>query len=78
MANLRTREIAHRRRVAELRERKRLRRRRAEIHAAMEQAIRLKKSRKRGTSDLDVNMERLGYRRVKDSGPVEEKYEKIN
>jgi hypothetical protein len=75
--NLKTREITHRRHVNRLREAKRLRALRREIHVAMVEAKRMARSRKRGTSrDVDINMETLGWKRVKDTGSVEEKYQR--
>lgn len=76
--NLKTRETRHRGHVARLRERKKIRILRAEIHAAMEEAKRMARSRKRGTSrDLDVNMATLGWERVSERGSVEEKYRRM-
>lgn len=55
----------HLQRAAALKERKKLRRQRAEIHRAMQEAARLKRSKRKGTADLDDNMARLGYRLYK-------------
>lgn len=42
-------------------ERKKLRQQRAELHRAMQEAARLKRSKKAGTRDFDENMRQLGY-----------------
>ncbi len=47
--------------AAELRERKELRKRRAAIHAAMSEAARLKRSKRKGTRDFEQNMRTLGF-----------------
>lgn len=44
-----------------LKERKQLRRRRADMHGAMTEAARMVRSKKRGTRDFDENMRTLGY-----------------
>ncbi len=44
-----------------LTERKRLRKKRADIHGAMSEAARMRKSKKKGTRDFDQNMRGLGY-----------------
>ncbi len=59
--NLATRTAAHRDREQAKRTRKRLRAKRAAIHAAMTEAARMKRSRKKGTTDLIANMRTLGY-----------------
>lgn len=55
------RAAAHRKRDAEIKERKRARKQRAAIHTAMTEAARMKRSRKKGTTDLDANMMMLGF-----------------
>lgn len=71
MATLAVRAAAHRRRSEALREAKRLRVARADTHAAMAKATRMKRSRKKGTSDREVNMERLGFHRIAPNGLVD-------
>lgn len=44
-------------------ERKVIRRRRADIHAAMEESLRMKRSKKAGRGNLDTNMLELGFER---------------
>ncbi len=64
-----TRVLANVQYQASLRERKRLRKKRAAIHAALTTAAFMAKSRKKGTSkDVGKNMETLGYARI-DAGP---------
>lgn len=72
--NYSTRKALHNARTAEVKARKRIRKRRAAIHSAMEQAAKMKKSRKKGTSNVDTNMESLGFKRQYVHAPVEEKY----
>lgn len=61
----------------EQRERKGIRKVRAEIHEAMEAAAAMRRSKKKGTADQDENMRKLGFMRVTDNGPVEQKYVKV-
>lgn len=46
-----------------LREAKKLRAKRAKAHAAYQEALRLKRSKRKGTADLDANMAAQGYKR---------------
>jgi hypothetical protein len=54
--------------TTELKERKKMRKKAAAAHRAYQQAAQMKKSRKKGTSDFDANMESLGYRRTYNNG----------
>lgn len=66
----------HLARQAALKERKVLRRKRAAIHAAMTEAARMKRSKKRGCADFEQNMRALGYEGYRlDPGDVLRKYE---
>jgi hypothetical protein len=70
--NYRVRRAAHIKRTAEQRARKQIRGVRAEIHEAMLVAAAMARSKKKGTSKIEGNMETLG-----DNGrglPVEQKY----
>lgn len=59
----REREQANREFPDSLRQRKRLRKRRASIHSAMTKAKQMQGARRKGTSKVfDVNMETLGFR----------------
>lgn len=69
----RTRRTEHIAREAELRERKRLRRQRAEIHAALETCRARSRTRKRSVEKL---MAERGYERGADTGPVEARWVK--
>jgi hypothetical protein len=73
------RKTVHRKREAELRERRRVRGVRAEIHEAMEAAAAMKRSKKKGTADLDANILTLGFERISDETgiPVEQKFRKV-
>jgi hypothetical protein len=78
------RKAAHRERVTKLRDRKRQRKARAEIHAAMEQATAMTKRRTKGCSkDREKNMTTLGWGRIDGNGllrprrDVTEKYQKV-
>lgn len=68
---------AHRTYQHELRRRKRQRALRARIHAAMAEARRMKRSKRKGTADLDANMLALGFERVGDDGHVEERFREV-
>lgn len=60
------------------RSRRQTRRKRAAIHAAMDEANRMARSRKKGTSrDRDKNMLALGYERIGHAGPVEERFREV-
>jgi hypothetical protein len=85
--NYRVRRAAHSKLAAELKARKKIRGVRAEIHEAMLVAAAMKRSKKKGTGDLDANMEALGFARMSpntapDKGntpyPVEVKYVKVS
>jgi len=68
-----------RHRAAEDAKRKRTRKARGEIHAAMDVAARMKRSRRKGTSDIAANLAMLGWHQV-DWSPgadVLEKFERI-
>jgi hypothetical protein len=52
------------------RERGQLRRLRAPIHAAMTEAARLKRSKRRGTADFEQNMRGLGFEPLECNGRV--------
>lgn len=67
----RTERTAHLRRAVELRERKRLRRQRAVIHAALEHCRAKSKTRKRSVEKL---MAERGYERADYIGPVERQW----
>lgn len=54
----------HKQRAKDMKERKRLSRQRAEVFSVIEQAHRMKRSKKKGTGDLDANMRQLGYVKV--------------
>jgi hypothetical protein len=61
----------------EQRARKQIRGVRAEIHEAMLVAAAMARSKKKGTSKIEGNMETLGWERIGDNGrglPVEQKY----
>jgi hypothetical protein len=59
--SLATRTASHREREQAKKARKRLRLQRAAIHAAMTEAARMKRSRKKGTTNFDDNMFALGF-----------------
>lgn len=59
--NLATRTAAHRDRERAKKARKRLRKQRAAIHAAMTEAARMKRSRKKGKTNFDNNMFDVGF-----------------
>jgi hypothetical protein len=59
MTNARTRRATHIARQAEQRERKRIRRARAAIHAAYAEAHRMRRSKRKGMSDITANVERI-------------------
>lgn len=63
---------------AEQKARKRIRGVRAEIHEAMEAAAAMKRSKKKGTADVDRNMRQFGFERVPDREPIEQKHRKLN
>lgn len=67
----------HNERVKALRERKRTRRHRGEIHRAIEEARRLKRSKKKGCADIEKNMLGLGWQKVSDTGPIEERFVRV-
>lgn len=70
----------HLARQAALKERKVLRRKRAAIHAAMTEAARMKRSKRKGMADFEHNMMTLGFRGThrysgrKSPGDVLDKY----
>jgi hypothetical protein len=79
--NYRVRRAAHSKLAAELKARKKIRGVRAEIHEAMLVAAAMKRSKKKGTGDLDANMEALGFARVTPDGqqfPPENKFNKLD
>ena len=67
----------HRQRAQALRERKRLRKERAKIHAAMTEAKRMKRSKRKGCADVERNMVELGFTRATERGDVLEKYARV-
>jgi hypothetical protein len=60
-----------------LKQRKQLRTLRARINAAMAEATRMKKSKKKGCADFDENMAKLGFKKIGDGKVPEQKYGKI-
>jgi hypothetical protein len=79
--NATDRRIAHLAYAEKLRQRKRLRRSRAPIHEAIEISVRMKRSKKKGTQDLDANMRANGYTRTNADGyklPIEQKFARIS
>lgn len=61
-------------------DRRRQRRTRAAIHEAQIRALKMKKSKRRGTTDLDANMLTLGFRRIAENGlglAPEEKFARV-
>jgi hypothetical protein len=60
-----------------LRQRRSLRTIRRNINAAMAEARRMQKSKKKGTRDFDDNMASLGYKKIGDGKVPEQKYGKL-
>ena len=61
--------------------RKRLRTERAAIHRAMDESRKMKRSKKKGTANLDANMVSLGFERIGPDGtglPVEKKWRQVS
>ena len=59
----------HLEREAKKKERKHIRKQRAEIHRAIEQAQAMARKKKKGTSrNPEVNLAVLGYKRISDNG----------
>jgi hypothetical protein len=75
----------HQARAKAQKERKKLRKQRADIHRAMTESARLKRTKKKGCADLEQNMVNLGYRPLTNgrdfgreiSGDVLQKYEMV-
>jgi hypothetical protein len=63
---------------AALKDRKKLRRQRAEIHAAIEQAENMRLEKKKGKTHLDKFMLDLGFKRIGNSGDVIQKFVKLS
>jgi hypothetical protein len=61
-----------------LRQRRSLRTIRRNINAAMAEARRMQKSKKKGTRDFDDNMASLGYKKIGDGPVPEQKYGRLN
>lgn len=56
-----TRESRNRAQQAAMREKRKLRKKRAAIHGAMTEAARRQRSKKKGTRDFEQNMQTLGF-----------------
>ena len=79
-SNVRVRRALHSKKAAEHKAAKKVRKVRAEIHEAMLVAAAMKRSKKKGTADLDANMAKQGFRRVGENGqklPPENKFEPV-
>jgi len=72
------RDAANARYQQERRQRKALRSLRSEINAAMAEARRLQRSKKKGTRDFDQNMARLGWKKIGDGKTPELKYGRLS
>lgn len=59
-------------------ERKRMRKLRGEIYAAIRESERLKRSKKRGCADLERNMRALGFEWRSDDGTLDQRYERVS